>query len=60
MLAARQEVLLAAYKEHPERFPRGVPRPAELPKAVWINPPVEDRASQELLTIFDEHVSHFR
>lgn len=35
----RQEVLQAAYDRHPERFVRGVSRPAELPSAVWINPP---------------------
>ena len=39
ILAARQEVLLAAYAAHPERFVRGVPQPAALPAAVWINPP---------------------
>ena len=35
----RQEVLAAAYAAHPERFVRGVPRPAPLPETVWINPP---------------------
>jgi putative transposase len=38
-LAARQQVLLAAYQAHPERFVRGTPRPPALPTAVWINPP---------------------
>ena len=42
VLAARQEVLRAAYQAHPERFVRGVPRPAELPVAVWINPPARE------------------
>lgn len=37
--AQRQEVLWAAYAAHPERFVRGVPRPSELPKEVWINKP---------------------
>ena len=36
---ARQAVLAAAYAAHPERFVRGEPRVAEVPKAVWINPP---------------------
>ena len=37
--ANRQQVLQAAYQQHPERFVKGVPRPLELPPAVWINPP---------------------
>ena len=40
MLAARQAVLTTAYQAHPERFVRGQPRPAGVPAAVWINPPV--------------------
>ena len=35
----RQHVLAIAYAEHPERFVRGIPRPADPPSAVWINPP---------------------
>jgi putative transposase len=35
----RGEVLAAAYAAHPERFVRRAPRPAEPPRAVWINPP---------------------
>ena len=38
-IAARQEVLVAAYQTHPERFVRGTPKPPALPTAVWINPP---------------------
>lgn len=38
-LQKRGEVLAKAYQEHPERFPKGIPMPAPLPKAVWINPP---------------------
>ncbi len=49
VLAARQEVLTAAYTAHPERFVRGAPRPASLPAAVWINPPAERPTSQEML-----------
>lgn len=39
VLQRRQEVLSAAYAQHPERFVRGAPRPPQLPEAVWINPP---------------------
>ena len=35
----RAVVLRDAYDRHPERFPRGVPRPWKLPTAAWINPP---------------------
>ena len=35
----RQVVLRQAYLAHPERFTKGLPRPAELPEAAWINPP---------------------
>jgi putative transposase len=38
----RQQVLLAAYAAHPERFVRGVPTPPELPGEVWINKPQTD------------------
>src|SRR5208337_5062776 len=37
--ARRQEVLLRAYQQTPERFVRREPRPPSLPTAVWINPP---------------------
>jgi putative transposase len=39
VLQKRQAVLQAAYDKTPERFVKGVPRPARLPEAVWINPP---------------------
>lgn len=39
MLDQRQQVLQIAYQKHPERFVKGPPRPAQLPTAVWINPP---------------------
>ena len=35
----RQTVLAAFYRQHPERFVRGVPVPPELPGDVWINKP---------------------
>ncbi len=40
VLRQRQEVLAAAYAAHPERFVAGPPKAAELPKEVWINPPL--------------------
>ena len=38
-VAARATVLATSYAAHPERFPRGLPRPPARPEAVWINPP---------------------
>jgi putative transposase len=35
----RQTVLQHAFQAHPERFTHGLPRPARLPAAAWINPP---------------------
>ena len=35
----RQAVLRQAYQAHPERFTKGLPRPAQLPAAAWINAP---------------------
>jgi putative transposase len=39
VLQKRQQVLDLAYATHPERFVKHAPRPAQLPAAVWINPP---------------------
>ena len=36
---ARQDVLDRAYQAHPERFPKGRPRPHALPSPAWINAP---------------------
>ncbi len=47
VLAARRRTLERAHAAHPERFVHGVPKPHELPTAVWINPP-EDRTRVEL------------
>jgi putative transposase len=38
-LEKREKVLEMAFRDHPERFPRGRSIPNPLPKAVWINPP---------------------
>ena len=48
VLGRRREILAAAYAQHPERFVRRVPVPAEPPKAVWINPPKAADAGGEL------------
>ena len=47
VLAHRTQVLAAAYAAHPERFVQGRPRPADLPSAVWINPPVTKPTRQD-------------
>ena len=45
--AHRQGVLAAAYVAHPERFVKGPPQPADLPHAVWINPPAKKNPAQD-------------
>ena len=45
--AQREVVLTAAYEAHPERFVNGPPRPADLPTAVWINPPIRKPTAQD-------------
>lgn len=42
----RARVLAAAHERTPERFVNGVPRPPELPGAVWINRPATPAAAQ--------------
>jgi putative transposase len=46
-LTDRARVLAAAYAAHPERFPRGLPKPGTLPCAVWINKPVKCECGEE-------------
>lgn len=41
-LAQRQVVLQQAYQNHPERFVKGRPTPAQVPDAVWINQPLPE------------------
>jgi len=43
----RQQVLAAAFAAHPERFVKGTPQPADLPQAVWINPPERKTTHQD-------------
>jgi len=50
VLEQRQQVLHAAYDRHPERFVHGLPTVAELPAAVWINPPTDYGAKPVLQT----------
>jgi len=47
MRAQRQDVLTAAYARHPERFVKGRPQPADLPTAVWLNPPAKKTTAQD-------------
>ena len=47
MHAQRATILAAAYAAHPERFVKGRPRPADLPQAAWINPPVKRSTAQD-------------
>lgn len=39
--AARKAVLDRAYAAHPERFPKGQPKPPPLPSPAWINAPAK-------------------
>jgi len=45
--AKRQQVLAAAFAAHPERFVKGLPQPADLPGAAWINPPERKPTHQD-------------
>jgi len=41
VVAARHDVLRAAYEKHPERFVGGCPQAQSVPEAAWINPPAK-------------------
>jgi putative transposase len=47
ILASRQQTLQSAYAAHSERFVSGIPKPPELPSAVWINPPSNGAANEK-------------
>jgi putative transposase len=49
MLDQRQQVLQSAYQKNPERFVKGVSIPAQLPSAVWINPPKTASLAEALI-----------
>ena len=58
-LRERRLVLQHAYEATPDRFVRGVPTPAALPTAVWINKPrVQEDSSEPFDTKFCPEVSH--
>jgi putative transposase len=42
VLEQRARVLEAAFKANPRRFKGRMPKPGQLPEAVWINPPAPD------------------
>jgi len=44
--AERQATLNAAFLSTPERFVRKLPKPPQIPTAVWINPPKQTEESQ--------------
>jgi putative transposase len=46
-ISQRADVLLTAYTAHPERFPRGLPRPPRVPTEVWINKPTLESRNEE-------------
>jgi len=48
VIAARQQILRAAYAAHPERFVRRSPQPPALPAAAWINPPPKPPSRKEV------------
>jgi putative transposase len=50
VIQQRQQVLLAAYQKNPERFVKGLPKPPQLPTAVWINPPKPALRQEETLS----------
>jgi putative transposase len=49
VIQQRQQVLQAVYQKNPERFVKGLPKPPQLPEAVWINPPKPIVQQEELL-----------
>lgn len=60
VIRARQDVLLAAYNAHPQRFVRGAPTPPELPEEVWINRPHSTTATTRLDTKLKRQLSQNR
>ena len=47
VVAARNQVLEAAWEGNPERFPNGRPQVAALDRAVWINPPQQPTSEKD-------------
>jgi len=46
IISARQATLIGAFKEHPERFVKGMPLVAQVPQEVWINKPITQNQEQ--------------
>jgi len=40
---------MAAFATHPERFKGLAPTPNQVPKSVWINPPIKEIAKPEII-----------
>jgi putative transposase len=57
-LKAREEVMLAAWRAHPERFVHGPPRLPRPPREVWINRPPEQAGEPIVLPAGTEVVAH--
>jgi len=53
-LEERAAVLAQAYDEHPERFPRGLPKPSQLQREVWINKPRGEANSESKIEKHEE------
>jgi transposase InsO family protein len=49
IIQKRNQVLLAAFERHPERFKGKIPTAEPVPKAAWINSPAQPSPSQESL-----------
>ena len=47
VVAQRQDTLTAAHEAHPQRFVKGLPNPAQLPDAAWINRPAKSAAEEK-------------
>lgn len=45
----RGVTLMAAFAAHPERFKGLAPTPNQVPKSVWINPPIKEIAKPEII-----------
>ena len=57
VLDQRDRVLSSAYQAHPERFVKGRPQTLALPRAVWINAPVNQTEQQKNYSNLEEKVS---
>ena len=47
----RGVTLMAAFAAHPERFKGLAPTPNQVPKSVWINPPIKEIAKPEIIIL---------